>query len=57
MVVVCFDEAAAQGFGEHCRDGSANLQEKKRGEIQLIRTVTASWQQNTRMNLADLCYL
>jgi hypothetical protein len=30
MVVVCFDEAAAQGFGEHCRDSSANLQEKKR---------------------------
>jgi hypothetical protein len=24
MVVVCFDEAAAQGFGEHCRDGSAS---------------------------------
>jgi len=36
MVVVCFDEAAAQGFGEHCRDGAANSQEKKKKGIQLI---------------------
>jgi len=24
MVVVCFDEAATQGFSKQCRDGSAN---------------------------------